>query len=131
MLGYTHAPLYCATSSPSTNTLSFASSSSESASFSASRTATSLTPLGVAYLLLLIVAGNESVGWMTGLMETGVVRVDERRRQAGRRRREVIIMKICLLASISDKQVAVLSFGGFDIEVGEEGSWGSKRDDAR
>ena len=53
----THAPLYCATSSPSTNTLSFASSSSASASFNASLTVYSFDPVSVAYFLLV---GNDS-----------------------------------------------------------------------
>jgi hypothetical protein len=49
----THAPLYCATSSPSTKTLSFPSSSSANASFSASLTVYSLKPLCEAYVLLV------------------------------------------------------------------------------
>ena len=57
----TYAPLYWATSSPNTNTFSFDSSSSARASFNASRTASSFTPLGVAYLLLLTIVGNEIV----------------------------------------------------------------------
>ncbi len=56
----TYAPLYCATSSPNTKTLSFDSSSSANASFSASLTATSLTPLGVAYRLRFTMAGIEA-----------------------------------------------------------------------
>ena len=41
----TYAPLYCATSSPNTNTFSFADNSSTSASFSASRTVISFCAL--------------------------------------------------------------------------------------
>jgi hypothetical protein len=44
----TYAPLYCATSSPSTKTLSFCSISSAMASFKASRTVISLAPLDAA-----------------------------------------------------------------------------------
>lgn len=62
VLEHTYAPLYCATSSPSTKTLSFDSSSSASASFNASRTATSLILLGVAYLLRSTLAGNDVAG---------------------------------------------------------------------
>ena len=85
VLGDTYAPLYCATSSPSTKTLSFDSSSSASASFNASRTATSLTPLGVAYFLRASLAGNDMADWKAGLVEA--VRGLERR-EAGRSKRE-------------------------------------------
>lgn len=47
-LADTHAPLYCATSSPMTKTFSFLSISSTMASLRASRTVISLDPLGVA-----------------------------------------------------------------------------------
>lgn len=86
----TYAPLYWATSSPSTNTFSFDSSSSARASFKASLTATSFTPLGVAYLLLFTIVGNEAAGCKTD--RVGAMR-GERRREAGRRRREVIIAR--------------------------------------
>lgn len=64
--------------------MSLDSSSSANASFNASLTATSLTPLGVAYLLRLTMAGNEA----------DVVRDEARRglegsnRETGLRRRE-------------------------------------------
>ena len=86
----TYAPLYWATSSPSTNTLSFDSSSSARASLRASLTAISLTPLGVAYLLLDTIVGIEIVGCKTdrvGVMKGG------RRREAGRRSREATMAK--------------------------------------
>lgn len=84
-----YAPLYWATSSPSTNTLSFDASSSARASFKASLTATSFTPLGVAYLLLLFkVVGNEAVGGKTDRGGARKGRECARRREAGRRRRE-------------------------------------------
>lgn len=86
VLGHTYAPLYCATSSPSTKTLSFDSSSSASASFNASRTATSLTPLGEAYLLRSTLADNDEVGRKVDLVEA--VRGTENSREVGRRMRE-------------------------------------------
>ena len=90
---HTHAPLYCATSSPSTNTLSLASSSSANASFRASLTATSLTPLGVAYCLLFVIAGNEARGWNTGLLEDTIGRFKQTRRDTGRRNRDLTMTK--------------------------------------
>ena len=89
----THAPLYWATSSPSTKTLSLASSSSASASFKASLTATSFTPLGVAYLLALTSVGNEAAGWRADLLGLMKGRGVERRREAGRRRREATMAR--------------------------------------
>ena len=91
--GDTYAPLYCATSSPSTNTFSFDSSSSARASFSASLTATSLTPLGVAYLLLFTARGNEVVGCKTDRVGAVKGRECARRREAGRIRREVTMAR--------------------------------------
>ena len=85
-----YAPLYWATSSPSTNTLSFDSSSSARASLRASLTASSLTPLGVAYLLLETIVGIEVVGCK--MDRVGVMK-GERRREAGRRRREATMAK--------------------------------------
>ena len=89
----TYAPLYWATSSPSTNTFSFDWSSSARASFRASLTATSFTPLGVAYLLRFTFGGNEADSCKAvrvGVMEG---RGDARRREAGRRRREVTMAR--------------------------------------
>ena len=85
----THAPLYCATSSPRTKTLSLASSSSANASLSASLTATSLTPLGVAYFRLLPKSGNDAAGRRRVLDRIEQDRVDESRREAGRTRCEI------------------------------------------
>lgn len=89
----TYAPLYWATSSPSTNTFSFDASSSARASFRASLTATSLTPLGVAYLLLFTTVGNEAAGCKTDLVGGMKGREDARRREAGRRRREATMAR--------------------------------------
>lgn len=84
----TYAPLYWATSSPSTKTLSLDSSSSANASFKASLTATSFTPLGVAYSLRLTRLGNETLGCRDDWVGAVQGREAERRREAGRRRRE-------------------------------------------
>ena len=89
----TYAPLYCATSSPSTNTFSFDSSSSARASFSASLTATSFTPLGVAYLLLFTARGNEAVGCKTDRVGAVKGRECARRREAGWIRREATMAR--------------------------------------
>lgn len=89
----TYAPLYWATSSPRTNTFSFDSSSSARASFKASLTATSFTPLGVAYLLLFTIAGNEAAGCKTDRVGAIKGREAARRREAGRRRREVTMAR--------------------------------------
>ena len=78
----THAPLYCATSSPKTNTLSFCSSSSASASLSASLTVYSFVPLGVAYCRLL--KGCREAIRPLEFAE----RVDDRIRDVGRSNRE-------------------------------------------
>lgn len=83
-------------------TFSFDSSSSASASFRASRTATSFTPLGVAYLLLLTVVGNEAVGCKTDLVGDMKGRDGARRREAGRRRREVTMAKA--VGSLSENE---------------------------
>ena len=82
----TYAPLYCATSSPSTKTLSFRSISSAMASFSASRTVISFWP--DAYPLLAIDgvrAATRKAGRKAGLD-------DESRREAGRRTLEAAIV---------------------------------------
>ena len=89
----TYAPLYWATSSPSTNTLSFDASSSARASLRASLTATSFTPLGVAYLLLFAIVGKEAVGCETDRGGAMKGRECARRREAGRRRREVTMAR--------------------------------------
>lgn len=89
----TYAPLYWATSSPSTNTLSLDWSSSARASFRASLTATSFTPLGVAYLLRFAFGGNEAEGCRTVRVGATKGREDARRREAGRRRREVTMAR--------------------------------------
>lgn len=76
--------MYCATSSPNTNTLEFASISSAMASFSASRTVISFPPLGVAYVLHLETAGAET-RWK---VDRGEAEGEDRRRlAAGRSRR--------------------------------------------
>jgi hypothetical protein len=79
--GSTYAPLYCATSSPSTNTLSFASISSAMASFRASRTVISFWP--VAYDL----RANDGV--RAGARNAGRKAA---RREAGRRSRAAAIV---------------------------------------
>lgn len=89
----TYAPLYWATSSPSTNTFSSDSSSSARASFRASLTATSFTPLGVAYLLLFTVVGNGAMGCMTARVGGMKGRECATRREAGRRRREATMAR--------------------------------------
>ena len=81
----THAPLYCATSSPSTKTFGLDSISSAIASFRASLTVISLLPLSEAYVLHLDTAGAETL-WKVDL---GRAEGEERRSwAAGRRRRE-------------------------------------------
>ena len=89
----TYAPLYWATSSPSTNTFSFDSSSSARASFKASLTATSFTPLGVAYPLRCTIVGNEAEGCKTDRVGAMKGREGARRREAGRRRRKVTMAR--------------------------------------
>jgi hypothetical protein len=82
-----YAPLYCATSSPSTKTLSFCSISSAMASFSASRTVISFCP--EAYPLRAIdgvMAAARNAGRKAGRG------ADETRREAGRRSREAAIV---------------------------------------
>ena len=73
----THAPLYCATSSPKTKTFEFDSNSSAKASFNASLTATSFTPLGVAYVLRLQSKDADTAGRRADrdLVESGPARV--------------------------------------------------------
>jgi hypothetical protein len=83
----TYAPLYCATSSPSTKTLSFCSISSAIASFSASRTVISLVPL--AYPLLLAIDGKTAVARNAG-RRAGVGRDADSTRDAGRKNLEAI-----------------------------------------
>ena len=86
----TYAPLYCATSSPSTKTLSFASISSAMASFSASRTVISLAPPSEAYLLATrdgVIAAGRNAGRKAGAAE----READSRREAGRRSLEAAI----------------------------------------
>jgi hypothetical protein len=78
-----YAPLYCATSSPSTKTLSFCSISSAMASFSASRTVISFCP--DAYPLR---ATNDGV--RAGARNAG----RKARRAAGRRSREAAIVVV-------------------------------------
>ena len=90
--GMTDAPLYCATSSPSTKTLLFDSSSSAKASFNASLTATSLTPLGVAYVLLFGRHGNEDAG-RRALGKDAGDRWKDKKREAGRTIREEAIFQ--------------------------------------
>jgi len=71
-------------------TLSFCSSSSASASFNASRTVISLTPLGVAYLLVFAIDGSgKAVGRKEGLVVAAAGRVEDSSREAGRSMREV------------------------------------------
>ena len=93
LAGDTHAPLYCATSSPRTKTLLFDSSSSARASLRASLTATSFTPLGVAYVLLFECVGIEATGRSEEreIIERG--RVQELKREAGRRIRDATIVR--------------------------------------
>ena len=92
LTGITDAPLYCATSSPSTKTLLFDSSSSAKASFNASLTANSLTPLGVAYVLLFSRAGDEDAGRRALGKDVGD-REQDKIREAGREIREAAILK--------------------------------------
>ncbi len=89
---WTYAPLYCATSSPSTNTLSFDSSSSASASLSASRTATSLTPLGEAYLLLGIIDARGVLGLSSCRLGAVKGLRDESKRAVGRSSRAATML---------------------------------------
>ena len=89
----TNAPLYCATSSPSTKTLGSDSSSSANASFRASLTATSLVPLGVAYVLLPVRIGNGKVGWTRDFVGALQDRGVEKKRETGRKRREAIMTR--------------------------------------
>ena len=90
--GVTDAPLYCATSSPSTKTLLFDSSSSANASFNASLTATSLTPLGVAYVRLFVRGDREDAGRRALEKDVGD-REQEQKRKADRTIREAAISK--------------------------------------
>src|SRR5436305_846652 len=86
----TYAPLYCATSSPNTNTLSFCSISSAMASFNASLTVISLVPLGVAYPLHLTIDGTEAVARSEGRRAGAGLGADNSR-AAGRRSLEADI----------------------------------------
>lgn len=85
----TYAPLYCATSSPRTKTLSFRSISSAMASLSASRTVISFWP--DAYPLLAI-DGVAAAARKAG-RKAGAGRVDAIRREAGRRSLEAAIVR--------------------------------------
>jgi hypothetical protein len=84
----TYAPLYCATSSPSTKTLSFCSISSAMASLSASRTVISFWP--DAYPLLATIDGVRAAARKAG--RNAGRDADESRREAGRRSREEAIV---------------------------------------
>jgi hypothetical protein len=84
----TYAPLYCATSSPSTKTLSFCSISSAIASLSASRTVISLLPPDDAYPLLPTIDGIAAVARNAG---RNAGRAADRARVAGRRSLEAAI----------------------------------------
>ena len=75
-------------------TLGLASSSSANASLRASLTITSLTPLGVAYPLILDIAGTETAGVREDLLNAGADRW-ERRRETGRMSREATIAEEC------------------------------------
>ena len=85
----TYAPLYCATSSPSTKTLSFASISSAMASLSASRTVISLVPPLEA--CLLVIDGVTAAGRKAGRKAGAAGRAAESTRLAGRRSLEAAI----------------------------------------
>lgn len=87
-LSVTYAPLYWATSSPNTKTLLLDSNSSARASLRASRTATSFTPLGVAYRLRPKSVGNGAVDGMKDFVGATNGRGAESNREAGRKRRE-------------------------------------------
>jgi hypothetical protein len=86
----THAPLYCATSSPRTNTFSLLSNSSANASFKASRTVYSF-PAGVAYVRILGSVGTEAAGRKDERTEGESGRF-VRTREAGRKSLEATIM---------------------------------------
>lgn len=83
--------------------MSFCSSSSASASFRASLTATSFTPLGVAYLLLLTVVGNDAVDWRMDWLGDRMGRGAERQRKDGRKRRETTIATAGVEESVSER----------------------------
>lgn len=80
----TYAPLYCATSSPSTKTLSFCSISSAIASLRASRTVNSFVPLDDAYPRLLAIDGMAAVARKVG-RNVGAGLEADTRRVAGRK----------------------------------------------
>lgn len=82
-------PLYCATSSPKTNTFGFDSNSSAKASFNASLTVYSLTPLSFAYPLLCTIAGTRGKDWKA-LLATGRAAADDTSREAGRKSRDIL-----------------------------------------
>ena len=113
----TYAPLYWATSSPSTNTFSSDSSSSARASFRASLTATSFTPLGVAYLLLFAIVGNEAVDCKTDRVGAMKCRECATRREAGRRRREVTMTRAGYLDWRSPKCVETVVTESFFVRA--------------
>src|SRR4051812_3216821 len=89
-MGPTYAPLYCATSSPSTKTFSFCSISSAIASFRASRTVISLAPLDDAYPRLFAIDGIAAVARNAG-RKVGAGREADTRRAAGRKSLEAAI----------------------------------------
>lgn len=82
--------MYCATSSPSTKTLSFASISSAMASLRASRTVISLVAPSEAYLLAVI-EGVTAAGRKAGRKAGAAGREADSRRAAGRRSLEAAI----------------------------------------
>jgi len=86
----TYAPLYCATSSPSTKTLSFASISSAMASFSASRTVISFVAPSDAYLLPTI-EGVTGATRKAGRKAGAAGREADSSREAGRKSFEAAI----------------------------------------
>lgn len=130
----TYAPLYCATSSPSTKTLSFRSISSAMASLSASRTVISFCP--DAYPLLAI-DGVRAAARKAG-RKAGACRVEAMRREAGRRSLEAaIVCDVRVLGGVVRKcrrrVLAAEASGGcwgcwtISSEVGDANRWGPER----
>lgn len=88
----THAPLYCATSSPRTKVFWLSSNSSAKASFKASRTVTCLVPFSVAYPRRRI-EGAQAV-WRRFERRAVEARREENRRAVGRKSRGADIAEI-------------------------------------
>lgn len=76
----------------------------------------------MAYLLRFVIAGNEVADWNAGLVQTALGRVAERRREAGRRSREVTMTDGILLIesdALTNERLEVnMSFNAKELKLG-------------